>query len=243
MSVAILEPIVEYEPILYPDSDGLPMADNTKQFDWIVKIKLGLENLFRDNPNIFVAGDLLWYPVQGNNKIRRAPDAMVAFGRPKGHRGSYQQWKEANIAPHVVFEVLSPSITTPEMKQKFQFYTDYEVEEYYIYDPDHGTLKGYKRVGQTLERILSMRGWVSPRLGVRFDLDGLDLCLYYPNGRPFESYLEIARRADRAKARRQEAEARAIAETRADMETKARVIAEARIRELEAKLKQLEGSS
>ena len=97
--------------ILYPDSDGQPMADNTKQFNWIVRIKENLELLFASNPNVFVAGDLLWYPVQGNNTLRRAPDAMVAFGRPKGDRGSYKQWKEDNIAPQVVFEILSPGNT------------------------------------------------------------------------------------------------------------------------------------
>ena len=35
-------------PILYPDSDGQPMADNTKQFRWIVTIKENLEILFAD---------------------------------------------------------------------------------------------------------------------------------------------------------------------------------------------------
>ena len=30
----------------YPDSDGQPMADNTKQFRWIVVIKENLERLF-----------------------------------------------------------------------------------------------------------------------------------------------------------------------------------------------------
>lgn len=79
------------EPITYPDSDGKPMADNTKQFDWIATIVGGLQALFADRSDIFVAGDLLWYPVQGNNKLRIAPDALVAFGRPKGHRGSYKQ--------------------------------------------------------------------------------------------------------------------------------------------------------
>ena len=29
--------------IIYPDSDGQPMADNTKQFRWIVTIKENLE--------------------------------------------------------------------------------------------------------------------------------------------------------------------------------------------------------
>ena len=137
---------------------------------------------------------------------------------------------------------------------KFHFYTRHEVEEYYIYDPNNGILKGYKRVQYTLERIFSMRGWVSPWLGVQFDLNGLDLCLYYPDGRRFESYIEIAHRADmEAEARRQEAKARAIAESKADMEAKARAIAdsradmeakarrqaEARLREMEEKFKKL----
>ncbi|ELS04358.1 hypothetical protein Xen7305DRAFT_00040890 [Xenococcus sp. PCC 7305] len=70
--------------IIYPDSDGKPMADNTKQFHWIVTIQQNLEWLFKDNPNVFVAGDLLWYPVEGDNKKCTAPDVMVVLGRPKG---------------------------------------------------------------------------------------------------------------------------------------------------------------
>ena len=81
----------------YPDSDGQPMADNTLQFQWIVTLQGGLDAMFRDDPNVFVAGDLLWYPVEGNNKLRVAPDALVAFGRPKGYRGSYMQWEEDGI--------------------------------------------------------------------------------------------------------------------------------------------------
>ncbi len=96
------------QTIIYPENDGEPMADNTKQFGWIVTIKENLELLFADDPNVFVAGDLLWYPVYGDNKTLQAPDAMVVFGRPKGDRGSYKQWEEDNIAPQVVFEILSP---------------------------------------------------------------------------------------------------------------------------------------
>ena len=75
--------------VYYADSDGKPMADNTKQFRWIVTIKENIDLLFAADPNVFVAGDLLWYPVEGDNTIRNAPDAMVVFGRPKGDRGSY----------------------------------------------------------------------------------------------------------------------------------------------------------
>ena len=47
------------EKVLYPDSDGQPMSDNTLQFAWIAKLKEGCEALFKDNPTVFVAGDLL----------------------------------------------------------------------------------------------------------------------------------------------------------------------------------------
>ena len=92
--------------IVYPDSDGQPMADNTLQFQWIVTLQGGLDAMYRDDPGVFVAGDLLWYPVEGDNTLSAAPDALVAFGRPKGYRGSYKQWEEGGIAPQVVFEVL-----------------------------------------------------------------------------------------------------------------------------------------
>ena len=45
--------------IVYPESDNKPMADNTRQFTWIVKIKENLEILFKSNVDVFVAGDLL----------------------------------------------------------------------------------------------------------------------------------------------------------------------------------------
>ena len=109
------------DTVIYPDSDGNPMADNTQQFRCIVTIKENLELLFADQPNVFVAGDLLWYPVQGDNTIRQAPDVLVVFGRPKGDLGSYQQWNEGNISPQVVFEILSPGNRPSEMLRKFRF--------------------------------------------------------------------------------------------------------------------------
>jgi len=85
--------------IIYPDDNGESMSDNTEQFRLIVWIKENSELLFANDPKVFVAGDLLWYPVEGNNKLCQAPDVMVVFGRPKGYRGSYQQWNEDNIGP------------------------------------------------------------------------------------------------------------------------------------------------
>jgi Uma2 family endonuclease len=182
--------------VVYPDTDGQPMAENTLQFEWIVTIKEGLDRAFRDDPSVFVAGDLFWYPVEGDNKTRMAPDVMVALGRPKGHRGSYMQWLEGGVAPQVVFEILSPGNRPREMTRKAYFYRDYGVEEYYLYDPDENELFGWRREGSRLVEIPQMDGWVSPRLGVRFEPGPDRLRLIGPDGRAFATYAELARERD-----------------------------------------------
>ncbi len=184
--------------VIYPESDGKPMADNTKQFRWITVIYYNLDWLFANDPNVFIAGDLLWYPVKGNNKIRQAPDVMVVFGVTKGDRGSYMEWKEGNITPQVVFEILSPGNTLTEMNKKQLFYNRYGVEEYYLYDPDKNDLAGWLRNESGLDAIDPIENWVSPRLGIRFDLSGAELQLYRPDGNPFVTYLEISQQLENA---------------------------------------------
>jgi Uma2 family endonuclease len=194
MSVSIPRP--PRPKVIYPDSDGQPLAENTLQFEWIVTIKEGLDALFADRADVFVAGDLLWYAVEGDPKIRCAPDAMVAFGRPKGYRGSYMQWMEDNTPPQVVFEVLSPGNRSTEMLEKFRFYERYGVEEYYLYDPDNVVLSGWLRRGATLEAIPETNGWTSPRLQVRFNVTEEDLEIFGFDGRRFLTYLELFRHRD-----------------------------------------------
>jgi Uma2 family endonuclease len=201
---------VDTARITYPESDGKPMADNTLQFRWIVTIQGGIDAWFRDHPDVFVAGDLLWYPVEGQPRVNAAPDIMVAFGRPKGDRGSYLQWEEGGIAPQVVFEILSPNNTIAEMMRKFRFYERHGVEEYYLYNPDTGELSGWQRQGEILEDIASMDGWTSPRLGVRFERDGNTLVLYQPDGERFATYVELI--AQREQARQDAEQARQDAE-------------------------------
>ena len=184
--------------IIYPDSDGQPMADNTEQFEWIVLLKENLECLFAKDENVFVGGDLLWYPVEGHPEIRVAPDVLVALGRPKGRRGSYRQWQENQQPPQVVFEILSPGNTLKEMAKKFQFYDRYGVEEYYIYNPDTNDLAGFQRQNGALTVIEEVSHWVSPRLGIRFELTAETLVVYTPDGQRFLSTVELAEQIGRA---------------------------------------------
>lgn len=200
--------------IFYPDDDGKPMSDNTKQFRWIMVIYYNLEWLFADDPMVFVAGNLLWYPVEGKPNICQAPDVMVVFGAAKGERGSYKQWEENNIAPQVVFEILSPSNSQTEMNKKLLFYARYGVEEYYIYDPQKNDFSGWLRSSESATEVFPLQiieeidRWVSPRLGIRFDRAGEELRIYRPNGEPFATYVDIQRQLEQMKERTQQAEQR-----------------------------------
>jgi Uma2 family endonuclease len=194
----------------YPDDDGLPRSESQLQLEWMFKVQGCLGGMFLDDPNIFIGGNLLWYPVKGDNTTRRAPDVMVAFGRPRDdYRGSYRQWEEGEIAPQVVFEILAPTMDDLEIENKFQFYERHGVEEYYVIDPDRVEFRGWLRGENSLVEIRSMAGWVSPRLGIRFEV-GDDLTILDPNGRPFLSYADQVRRTDEAEQRTIEAARRRI---------------------------------
>lgn len=212
--------------VIYPETDGLPMAENTLQVRWIMTIKGNLDVMFRDDPNVFLAADLFWYPIEGDPKTRLAPDVLVAFGRPKGDRRSYRQWEEAGIAPQVVFEIQSPSNRFAELVRKFEFYQRHGVEEYYLFDPDANLLFGWRRQGDFLLEIPEMNQWVSPRLGVRFDMSSEELQLFGPHDKRFLTVVEMAANTDAAERRAGEAEQRAV-----EAEQKAQRLA-ARLREL-----------
>ncbi len=57
--------------IHYPDDDGLPMSDNSWQFNCILLLHANLDVQYRDDKNVFVAGNHLIYSVEGDNKTRQ----------------------------------------------------------------------------------------------------------------------------------------------------------------------------
>ncbi len=189
--MSVITPTVPARVIDYPESDGKPMADNTKQFRWISVLQGNIAAIYHDREDVFVGGNLLWYPVEHHPEINAAPDVFAVFGRPKGDRRSYKQWEENGIPLTVAFEVLSPGNTAPEMVAKFAFYDDYGVEEYYVYNPDNNFLQAFVRRGDVLVRVRMVDGYVSPRLGIRFDFSGPEMVVVHPDGRPFRSFEEL----------------------------------------------------
>lgn len=57
------------------------------------------------------------------------------------------------------------------------------------------------RQGSSLEQIEQMQGWISPRLGVRFEVIDGELELYHPDGTRFRSYTESEERAEEERIR------------------------------------------
>jgi Uma2 family endonuclease len=227
------------ELVVYPEGNSLPRSDNTMETPWIVGLYGNLAALYREAPEIFVARDFFWYPVENHPEIVIAPALIVIFGRPKGDRGSsYRQWLEANIPVTVAFDVLSPKNTVAEMTDKLAFYEDYGVEVYYVYDPDTGRLLIYLRSDNVLQRQRQLEGFVSPRLGISFDVSRSELI------EPFLTFEGLhARwdneRKDRIAAERRAAKAEQRARRLAELGRKARSTMVS-VEEL-AELKRLEG--
>lgn len=159
-----------------------------------------------------MAGDLFWYPVEGDPTVRLAPDVLVAEARPKGPRSSYLQWLEGG-PPSVVFEVWSPGNSFAEQVRKLNFYDRHGVDEFIGIRPETGDASVFIRRDGALEPIAA-EGWVS-RLGIRFEKRADGLCALGSDGKVFWSEAEIAEAAARADAEAARADAEA---ERADAE-------------------------
>ena len=220
----------------YPDSDGEPMSDNTEQFEFIQTVQGNLDAILPD----FVAGDHLWYPVQGHPEIRIGPDVYVALGRPKGHRGSYLQWVEDDQPIQVVFEWWSPRNDFAQQAKKLLFYNRYGVQEFYTFDQTRRIFNAFVREEDDLQPQSTEGGFVSPLLGVRFEVKEGQLVLFAPDGSRFLSMREMKAAGEQAEAARAHAEEeRARAEEERARAEEERARAEARAVALAQKLRAL----
>ena len=145
--------LAEPEPLEYPDSDGLPMAENDEHYVAIQSVRLPLEEHLRHSGNTYVTGDLLMYYVQGDPSERVAPDVMVVRGVASGPRRSYLVWAEGK-PPDFVVEVSSPDSGKADRTVKRELYASIGVQEYLLFDP------GYEEAGQA-GRVQLFRRWGS----------------------------------------------------------------------------------
>ncbi|HEX7181583.1 MAG TPA: Uma2 family endonuclease [Thermoanaerobaculia bacterium] len=251
---------LEEDEIEYPDSDGEPMAETEVHLEEMVYIRAAFKKRFQDTPDVYVAGNLLFYYEKGNREAVVAPDGFVVKGVPKGRRRNYLLWKEGKV-PCFVAEVTSYSTKRKDLGFKKDLYERLGVAEYFLFDPLGEYLKpqlqGFRLVGRRYRPMSPGPdgSLVSTTTGVEFHHDGSLLRLTdIATGEPFlrdEEETAARRQAEKravaeAAARRQaeeraaaEVAARRQAEERAAAEVAARRQAEERVRALEEELARL----
>jgi len=190
-----------------------------------------LEDYFRADPNVYVAGNLFVYYEEGDPTQVVAPDVFVVKGVPKGDRRIYKVWEEGK-GPDVVFEVTSRGTRKEDLGPKKGTYEMLGVEEYFLFDPLEEYLEprlmGF-RLAASGYRQIEQEPLMSHVLGLELWVEGEMLRLVNPiTGEKLLTPLEAQ-------------EARRQAEARAAQEAVARRLAEAEVERLQAELARLRG--
>ena len=121
--------------IVYPDSDGEPMAENDHQLTAMIEAITTLRAWFADREDVYPGGDMLIYHRMNDNETRVAPDVFVVFGVESRHkRDSWIVWREGK-APDIVMELASGSTWRRDMREKRDIYAEMGVAEYWRFDP------------------------------------------------------------------------------------------------------------
>jgi Uma2 family endonuclease len=144
-------------PIYYPESDGKPMGETDVHIDAVIYLREALRDCFRDEPQVYVAGNMLLYYEEGNPAACVAPDVFVVQGVAKGERRTYRLWEEGQ-PPSVAFEITSRGTRLEDLGTKRAVYAMLGVQEYFLYDPLgeylRPPLQGYRLQEGEYQRIL-----------------------------------------------------------------------------------------
>lgn len=126
--------VVFRPPVIYPYSDGEPMAETDTHINQLIYLREALSDYYRDDPNVYVAGNLFVYYQEGDPTRVVAPDVFVVKGVPKRDRRTFQVWREGK-GPDVVFELTSRSTRRDDLGLKKGVYEVLGAKEYFIFDP------------------------------------------------------------------------------------------------------------
>ena len=241
-----MKPKIGYAPTLvYPESDGEPMAETPKHQQVMIDCMDTLRRHFRGVPDVFIGGNMFLYYEEGNPRKNISPDVFMVYGVSQKDIRTYKTWEQPPTLDFVL-EVASPSTFENDLTLKKEIYaTILRVKEYYIYDPYHESdpfLIGFRLVGEVYQEIPFVDERLSSGvLGLELgEYEGL-LRLYNPITSVW--LLPSQERVDAAESRAAQAESRAAqAESRAVHESRTRQALEAELVEARAALKRLQGS-
>ncbi|APB33990.1 Uncharacterized protein conserved in cyanobacteria [Gloeomargarita lithophora Alchichica-D10] len=182
----------EARSVVYPDSDGEPLAE-TQTHVWVILSLLSMLSQYLGERAVVFA-DQFFYYIEGNARARVAPDVMVVFGIEPGMRRSYKLWEEGEI-PGIILEITSEGTRETDWGFKKRLYEQIGIREYWLFDPlgewIEGQLRGYRLNEDGVYRAITNP--VSEVLGLRLEAGMGRLDLYrLDNGEKLLTLDELA---------------------------------------------------
>ena len=266
-------PGLPHDTVVYPCSDGQPMAETDIHATCMMYVAYALRRWFgrRGQDDVYVGSNNFLYYEQGDPRAVVSPDVYVVVGAPGHLRDTYLLWNEPK-GPDFVLEVTSASTRREDERRKRDLYASLGVSEYFLYDPrgeyltpalrgfrlNDGEYRALPAVTVLPGRGVSVASEVlglelrdvrhARALRLRDRAAGRELLTYEESEDAREA--EAAARRREARARRVEAVERRAAEARLEQEAAARQreasarrAAQARAKKLEARLQVLETAS
>ena len=142
--------------LVYPESDGEPMAETPKHQQVMIDCMDIMRSHFRGLADVFIGGNMMLYYEEGNPRKSISPDVFMVRGVSKQELRTYKTWEQQPTLDFVL-EVASPSTYTRDFNEKMEIYAKIlKVKAYCIYDPYHEIdpyFIGFRLVGETYEEI------------------------------------------------------------------------------------------
>ena len=130
-----------------PETDGKPMDSAWHRVAMTLLIEIAVHFLRRRKLG-YVAGNMcLYYSLkQALTKDFLGPDFFyVKQADPRKLRDKWEVWKENNLFPDVIIELISPSTKAKDLGKKKTIYEQtFQTREYFAYDPADNTLRGWR---------------------------------------------------------------------------------------------------
>jgi Uma2 family endonuclease len=163
--------VIKETEIIYPSSDGEPLAESYSHL-YAILTTLEVLKQYLAGRQATVLADQFMYYAQGFPRMRVAPDVMVIFDVAPGGRDNYKIWQEGQV-PKVIFEMTSEGTKNKDQEFKKTLYEQLGVFEYWLFDPRgewiSEQLKGYRLEEDTYKLITDGR---SEPLKLRLVVEG-----------------------------------------------------------------------
>ena len=121
----------------YPASDGKPMGETPFHWRAMVDAADPLREFFAGRPDVYVGSNMMMYYIEDDTDTSVSPDVFVTFGVPKlPERRVWRTWVEGGRFADFVLEMTSESSKSRDAGPKQDLFARLGVREYWQFDPE-----------------------------------------------------------------------------------------------------------